>query len=170
MYRGALVQARCRRARIRSARTWCHLKPLTAALTALALLPACVGPSRTTEDYQRKVANSAEAAISAVESALLTVEVADDQRDVPPYVSLRLSEDEEAIAAVETAFGAVQPPDPELDALRSETLATIGNAADLLEELRIAAYRAELERLPEIAEELEEPLDHLRHLMEIAPT
>lgn len=130
----------------------------------------CVGPSRTTSDYQRKVANSAEAVISAVESALMTVEVAADGRAPAPYVSLRLSESEETSASVETAFGAVQPPDPELDDLRTETLTVIGEASDVLEELRLAAYRAELHRLPEIAEKLDSPLAELRRLMEIAPT
>jgi len=108
--------------------------------------------------------------VSAVESALLTVEVASDGRAPGPYVSLRLSESEETAASVETSFGAVQPPDPDLDRLRTETLKVIGDAADVLEELRIAAYRNELHRLSEIAEGLEDPLAELRRLTEIAPT
>lgn len=58
----------------------------------------------------------------------MTVEVASDGRAPAPFVSLRLSESEEAAASVETAFGAVQPPDPQLDDLRSETLDAIGDA------------------------------------------
>lgn len=130
----------------------------------------CVGPSRTTSDYQRKVANSAEAVISAAESALLTVEVATEGKASAPFISLRLSESEETAASVEAGFGAVQPPDPRLDELRTETLTVIGDASDVLEELRLAAYRAEIDRLDEIAEELEEPLARLRRLVEIAPT
>lgn len=136
----------------------------------LVFLCACVGPSRTEWDYERKVANSAEAVASAVESALLTVETVQAGKAPPPYVSLRLSESEESVHAVETALGTVEPPDPSLDDLRSEALAVIGDAADVLEELRLAAYRAKLERLPQIATRLEEPLARLRKLMEIAPT
>ncbi len=141
------------------------------ALVLAALVStACVGPSRTTADYERKVANTAEAAASAVESALLTVDAAADGRAPAPYVSLRLSEDEETVASVETAFRAVQPPDSDLDDLRSETLRVVGDASDALEELRLASYRGELHRLPGLARKLHEPLDHLRRLMEIAPT
>ncbi len=133
------------------------------------LAAACVGPSRTSADYQRKVTNSAEAVVSAVESARMTVELARDGRAPAPYVSLRLSESEEAAASVETAFGAVQPPERRLDDLRSATLTVIGDAVDVLEELRVASYRGELDRLPMIAAKLEDPLAHLRRLMEIAP-
>lgn len=141
------------------------------AIVLLAVLSSsCVGPSRTAPDYRRKVANSAEAAASAVESALLTVEAASSERAPSRYVSLRLSEDEETLASVETAFGVVQPPDPGLDDLRSETLATIGDASDVLEELRIASYRGETHRLRELARKLQEPLRQLRHLTEVAPT
>ena len=141
-----------------------------APLVALGLTAGCVGPSRTTEDYQRKIANSAEAVVSAAESALLTVVVAGDGRAPAPYVSLRLSESEETAASVETTFGAVQPPDPALGKLRAETLKVIGQASDVLEDLRLAAYRAELQRLPGIARDLEQPLRHLKRLTEIAPT
>lgn len=139
-------------------------------MVAVGTLSAgCVGPSRTSGDYRRKVANSAEAVVSAIESALLTVEVATDGRAPAPYVSLRLSESEENAASVETGFGAVQPPDPQLDDLRTETLTVIGDASDLLEELRLAAYRGEVSELTGIAEKLAEPLAHLRRLMEIGP-
>ncbi len=141
------------------------------ALAGLIVVAAgCVGPSRTAADYRRKAANSAEAVVSAVESALLTVEVARDGRAPAPYVALRLSEDGESVASVETAFGVVQPPSPKLDSLRSDTLTVIADASDVLEELRIAAYRGELHRLPEIARGLEELLEPLRRLMESAPT
>jgi hypothetical protein len=131
---------------------------------------ACVGPSRTRTDYERKVANNAEAVVSSIESALLIVETTRADKSPGPYVSLHLSEVEESAHAVETALGAVQPPDPALDSLRSEALTTIGDAADVLEELRLAAYRSELHRLPDIARDLQEPLEHLERLMEIAPT
>ncbi len=136
----------------------------------MLLAPACVGPSRTAGDYERKVANTAEAVISAAESALLTVEVVADGRAPAPYVSLRLSESEETVGSVESSFGAVQPPDPDLDALRAETLAAVGDVGDVVEELRLAAYRAEFDRLPGIAKKLREPLSHLDRLMRIAPT
>lgn len=135
-----------------------------------ALAGGCVGPSRTTSDYERKVANSAESMVSAIESALLTIEVAADGRALAPYVSLRLSESEESADAVETALAAVQPPGPAVDDLRSHALTVIGDATDVLEHLRVTAYRGGLDRLPSIARELDEPLRELRDLMEIAPT
>lgn len=144
---------------------------ITMFLVAAAISgAACVGPSRTRSDYERKVANSAEAVVSAIESALLTIDVAADGRAPAAYISLRLSESEETAASVETALTAVQPPDRALDDLRRDALTAIGDASDVLEELRLAAYRAELHALPRIAGELERPLQRLRRLMEIAPT
>ena len=140
------------------------------ALILVLIGAACVGSSRTHEDYKRKIASSAEAMVSSVESALLIVETTEAGKSPGPYVSLHLSEVEESAHAVETALGAVQPPDPALDTLRDEALTAIGDAADVLEELRLAAYRSELHRLPEIARDLREPLRRLELLMEIAPT
>lgn len=164
------MSRRSSRRRFDIERVWKTRRRVGTAVVAAVLTAGCVGPSRTASDYQRKAANSAEAAVSAIESALLTVEVARDGRAPAPYVSLQLSESEESVASVETAFGAVQPPGGALDDLRSETLTALGDASDVLEELRIAAYRAELHRLHEIARELEDPLGRLRRLMEIAPT
>lgn len=142
----------------------------SAAVVAGLLSLSCVSPSGSVEDYERKVANTAEAAASAVESALLTVEAASDGRAPSRYVSLRLSEDEETVASVETAFGAVQPPDPRLDDLRAVTLTVLADASEVVEELRIEAYRGDLHRLPALARKLHDPLQRLRRLMEIAPT
>jgi hypothetical protein len=133
----------------------------------MSLTVSCVGPSRTIEDYRRKVAQSAEVVLSAVESARLTVQVAEDGRAPGPYVSLRLSESEETVSSVETALGAVQPPDPELDALRRKTLSEIGHVSEVLEELRLAAYRGRLRGLSEIAAGLDAPASELRGLMEL---
>ena len=139
-------------------------------LIVIVVATSCVGPSRTQSDYERKVANTAQAVVSSIESALRTVEVAADQLAPSRYVSLHLSETEEGVSAVETGFGAVQPPDPHLDELRAEVLTVIGQASDVLEELRIAAYRGQLDLLPELAGGLKEPLKRLRGFMEIAPT
>ncbi len=147
-----------------------RLRVIVVLCLIVGTIAACVGPSRTGDDYRRKVANSAEAVVSAIESALLTVDTTEANKAPPPYVSLRLSESEESAHAVETTLGTVQPPDPSLDELRKEALSVIGDAADVLEELRLAAYRSERERLPEIARDLQEPLARLRELMEIAPT
>ncbi len=144
-----------------------HHRYLTLAGLAIAMTVAasCVGPSRTIHDYKRKVANSAEAVVSAIESALLTVQVADDGRAPAPYVSLRLSESEEAVASVESSLSAVQPPHHRSDDLRSEALALIGEASDVLQELRVASYRGELQRMPATAQRLAQPLAGLRRLM-----
>lgn len=142
---------------------------LVVAVLAIAS-GACVGPSRTQSDYERKIANSAEAAVSTIESARLTVATVQAAKSPPRYIALRLSESEETAHAVETALGSVQPPDAGLDDLRTQALTALSDAADVLEELRIAAYRGELERLPGIAKGLEDPLARLRELMEIAPT
>ena len=144
-------------------------------MVALAVLLAlvasgCVGPSRTDADYRRKAANAAEAMVSIAESTRLTVEVASDGRGPGPYVSLRMREAETSADGVIASFAAVQPPSTSADRVREELLRVLEDTSSVVADLRIAAYRNELDRLPELAEPLEELVPRLEHFMEIAPT
>lgn len=134
----------------------------------MTVMPACVGPSRTDADFRRKAANSAEAMLSSIRAARLTVEAAD--RAPAPYVSLRLSESEATADSVITSFASVQPPSASADRLRSELLRQMHAASTVLAELRIAAYRGELDRLEDIAEPLSGIDRRLLRFMKIAPT
>lgn len=138
---------------------------------ALVLVFAgCVGPSRTDGDFRSKTAESAQMMISLIETARLTAEVAGQGKASPPYVSVQLSEAETDAASVITAYSSVQPPSRSADRLREEALAAFDAAHGHLEKLRIAAFRAELEKLPQIAEPLGETVKRLERFGEVAPT
>lgn len=140
------------------------------AAVLVAAGAACVGPSRTDDDYRRKAAESAQAMASAVETARLATELAARGRAPPPYVSVVMQESESAGHSIATGFGVVQPPTDRARRLRRDALDLFGRVNAVLGELRIAAYRGELGDLPRIAEPLERLGGELRRLMEPAPT
>lgn len=136
----------------------------------LVVAPACVGPSRTDADYREKVANSAETARSAVETARLVAGVAGRGRAPGAYTSRALSDAEGVLDSVSTQLGAVQPPTRAASALRARVLALLGDCRSVVAELRIAARRGERARLPRIARPLAGLSARLRDLEGLAAT
>jgi hypothetical protein len=129
---------------------------------------SCVAPAVTEEDYRDDVSSTASAMASVAESALLTVDVGARGAAPRAYLSLRLTESERDARSITTAFGSVQPPSPALDRLRAAILDRLDLVATLIEELRIAARRGELTRLPEIARPLGRATVELRRIAEQA--
>ena len=143
---------------------------IAATLITAGFLGGCVGPSRTDGDYKRKTAESAEVMISLVESARLVSKLGAEGKAFAPYVSLQLSEAETDAGSVITAYASVQPPSRSADRLRSEALDVLDAAHAQLEELRIAAFRAELDELSELVEPLADIVERLKRFEDIAPT
>lgn len=141
-----------------------------AAAVLLVLAPACVGPSRSDRDYRRKAAESAQAMVSTVETARLAAEVAADGRGAPPYIAVVMRESETAAQSIVTSFSVVQPPSESARRLRREVLTVLEQASSSIGELRIAAYRAELETMPEVSKPLDDLVGKLRRVMDLAPT
>jgi hypothetical protein len=139
------------------------------AAVALALLAALltgcvqtVSPARTFDDYEHKAKNTAEAVLSAVETARLTARVASDGDAFAPYVSVSMSESEQGAAHAQGVFESIQPPDAQSDRLRDELSKLCTKASDVLAELRISARRGELHRLAEKAR----PLRRVSHRLD----
>lgn len=124
------------------------------ALVVLGLVAGCAGSSRTDEDYRRKAANTAEAAASAVNTALLGVRAAGKDRVTGPYISVLLGEAESDLLAVQSTFETRQPPSAKADAVRDRLGRVLTDAADALADVRIAARRGAVRSLPETAEAL----------------
>ncbi|GAB2757034.1 hypothetical protein GCM10027072_64040 [Streptomyces bullii] len=85
------------------------LTVLLAFAVSTALLAGCVGPSWSETDYSEKVANTAEVARSAVQTARPVVEAADDGKAPGPHTATALSDAETALTSIATHIGAVQP-------------------------------------------------------------
>jgi hypothetical protein len=119
------------------------------ALAAVVLLAGCAGSSRTDEDYRRKAANTAEAAASAVNTALIGVRAAGKGNVTGPYVSSLLGEAETDLLAAQSTFESRQPPSVKADAVRDRVGKVLEDAADALADVRIAARRGVVRDLPE---------------------
>jgi hypothetical protein len=115
-----------------------RLVVLALASTALT---ACVGPSRTDDDYHRKAGNTAEAMRSAVESGRLVADLVLHDRAFGPYASIAASEAEQAAGGVQAAFDSVQPPSKAADEVRASLDPLLQEAAGALADLRIAVRR-----------------------------
>ena len=78
-----------------------------------------------------------------------------------PYVSVLISEQEEALSGLQGTFGSIQPPSSRADALRDELQQLLSEALDHVTDVRIAARRGELPALARIAEPLADDSDAL---------
>jgi hypothetical protein len=116
-------------------------------LTLLLLLsPACVAPARSTEDFEHKAVDTAEAVLSSVQTGLLVTHVA-RERAFGPYVSVALSDAEAGAASATATFLSLQPPEAESDEVRAELSALLDQSDDALSRARIAARRGDLDAL-----------------------
>jgi len=129
-----------------------------AAVAALAVSAGgCVrtiSPARNFDAYEHKAKDTAESALSAVQTARLGARVGTDGDAFGPYVSVLFSEAEEGASKAHATFDSVQPPDDHSDRLRRQLGVLLTEADDHLGNLRIAARRSELDRLAHLAEPL----------------
>ncbi|MDG9715614.1 hypothetical protein [Streptomyces sp. DH24] len=139
-------------------------------LTLVVALSACVGPSRSETDYQEKVANTAEAARSAVQTARLVVDAAEEGRALGPYTARALSDAETALDSVATHIGSVQPPTTHSTALRSRVTSVLEDCRAALADLRIAARAGRFGELGRLAEPLPRLAARLQRLEGLRPT
>jgi len=124
-------------------------------------------PARTFDAYELKAKDTAESALSSVETARLAARVATDGKAFGPYVSVMLSETETAVGEVQTTFSGYQPPDARADHVRSKLDRLLNDAADHLADLRIAARRGQLHRLDRLAAPLASVAGQLRRFLAV---
>jgi hypothetical protein len=129
---------------------------IAAALVA-AGLAGCVSvtsPARTEQAYALKASATADAIRSAVETADKTARAAGRGRLTAPLTSVLLSEAESGAGGAEATFAGLQPPSDASEELRQRLLDLADEVGDVLTDLRIAARRAQLEDLPDLARDL----------------
>ncbi len=120
-------------------------------LVALVAMAGCTGPVRSDGVYASKAAATAEAAAAAVETAQLAVQEAAAGKLFGRSVAQTLAEAASDAGDVQASFDAIQPPDGQADALRSQLGGLLGPAVSTLEDLRIAARRDDVAQLPRLA-------------------
>jgi hypothetical protein len=104
-------------------------------------------PARTADDYGHKAKDTAQSVLSSVQTARLVARAGTDGDAFGPYVSVVLSESEDAVAKAHDSFDRVQPPDSRSDRVRARLGRLLDRSSDLVSRLRISARRGELERL-----------------------
>jgi hypothetical protein len=122
---------------------------LVLVVVAVALIVGLkpMTPARTKDDYSHKAKDTAQSVLSAVQTARLAARVGTRGDAFGPYVSVVLSESEDAAAKAQGSFDRVQPPDDWSDATRAHLGRLLDRSNEVLSRLRISARRSELERL-----------------------
>ena len=123
-------------------------------VAVVLLAGACTGPVRSSPVYESKAGQTAEVAASAVQTALLAVDAAKDDKAYGRYLTQVLVEAEEDAGSTQGTFDAIQPPDDRADELRASLDDLLSEATDTLSDLRIAARRGRFAELPELAKPL----------------
>jgi chromosome segregation ATPase len=128
---------------------------------ALAL-GGCVGHARTTPAYRGKASLTADAAISALQTAKLTVDISAKGNMLGRYGETVLSQAEDDFGSVQAQFDSIQPPNTkEADDLRSRLDDLLSQGSDMLSQLRILSRRAEEKEMEKTAESIPGLVDKL---------
>jgi ABC-type uncharacterized transport system auxiliary subunit len=108
---------------------------------AAATLSACAEPSSDYGDYRAKVKQSAKDAQSALATAQLMADEVLRGRTTLAYADTVVSDAENDVSAVQTAFDTRQPPDTVSIKLRNEFDNVLQSATTAAQDLRIAVRR-----------------------------
>ena len=125
----------------------------TIALVLLAAT-ACVAPARTFDAYEGKAVDTADSALSAVETGRLAATTAGEDHSFATTLSVVLGDAESDASGARDIFESIQPPDAPSDELRTQLDAILDRAVDGLSRLRITARRGETSSLPRLARPL----------------
>jgi hypothetical protein len=112
--------------------------------TLLFSSAGCVGNAATTPAYRGKAHLSAEAAVSALQTAKLAVDTSAKGNLLDTYLEIVLSQAEDDLGTVQQQFDSIEPPNSvEADRLRDRLDALLTRGTGVLADLRIAARRDE---------------------------
>jgi hypothetical protein len=117
---------------------------------------ACVAPARTYDAYEGKAADTADSALSAVQTGRLAAATAGEDHSFATTLSVVLEDAESDASGARGTFESIQPPDARSDELRTQLDAILDRAVDDLSRLRISVRRGEISALPRLAQPLVE--------------
>jgi hypothetical protein len=123
----------------------------TTLLTVVVAAGGCTGPVRSDGVYASKAAATAAAARSAAETAQLAVREAAQGELFGPSLAQTLAEAASDAGDAQSTFDAIQPPDGRADGLRGQLDGLLAPAVSTLDDLRTAARRGQVARLPGLA-------------------
>jgi hypothetical protein len=115
---------------------------------------ACVAPARSFDAYEGKAVDTADSALSAVETGRLAAVTAGDDDSFATTLSVVLADAESDASGARSIFESIQPPDARSDRLRTQLDAMLDRAVDDLSRLRVTVRRGEISALPRMAQPL----------------
>src|SRR3954447_7462883 len=121
----------------------------------IVLLGGCsphpVGPARTFGKYQGKAVTTAESALSSVETVRLAAQLGHRGRAPGPFLSVLVSEQEDALTGTRATFASIQPPGAHADMLRQQLSELLDSSVRHVAAVRIAIRRGQTGRLSTVA-------------------
>jgi hypothetical protein len=121
----------------------------------------CSLPATTLEAYRSKAIDAAEEVASQARTAILTAELARQDRLLATAVAVQLKEAEGAASALVESFASVQPSDARADRLRARILPLLERASDAITRMRFEAKRDHTAALLRLGSSLIEPTEVL---------
>ena len=126
----------------------------TTITLVLLAATACVAPARSFDAYEGKAVDTADSALSAVETGRLAADTAGRDDSFATTLSVVLADAEADASGARDIFESIQPPDARSDELRSQLDSLLDRAVDGLSRLRITVRRGEISALPRVAQPL----------------
>jgi hypothetical protein len=124
-------------------------------IVIVVALTGCVGPARTTATYEGKALRTARDSLSALQTALLSVQTSQRGRMMQPYLETVQSESEDAFSSIQATFDSIQPPNTATaDKLRQSLDVLLADGADEMAQSRILARRQATAKLAAQARKL----------------
>jgi hypothetical protein len=125
-----------------------------------------VGPARTEAKYEGKAVTTAESALSAVNTVRIAARSATRDHAFGPYLSVLISEQEEALSRLQGTFDSIQPPGAKTDELKDELDQLLSDGLDHMTDVRLAVRRGGLGSLADTARPLAEDAKKLEAFTE----
>jgi ElaB/YqjD/DUF883 family membrane-anchored ribosome-binding protein len=144
---------------------------VAAALACALLTASCVGPATTVSAYQGKAVHTVEAAISEMQTVVLTTNAYLKDRLWYAYAEAVVSKAEDNLSSVQSQFDSIQPPhSTKSDQLRATVDRMLSAAVSTLGDLRISLRRHEHHHLAELSDRLKKMGESLQQYdRKIAP-
>jgi hypothetical protein len=121
----------------------------------------CSLPATTFEAYRSKAVDAAEEVASQARTAILTAELARQDRLLASAVAVQLEDAETTAVGAAERFALVRPPDARADRLRARILPLLERASDAITRMRFEAEREDMAALRHLRSSLSEPTEVL---------
>jgi hypothetical protein len=128
--------------------------------------PGCAPPPSSDSAFRSEAQQSAEAMVSELRTTLVATQTQLDDNAWWRYTDVVVTEAETAAGTIEETFTSLQPPSHGIEPLYDETSRSLGDAADLLTEMRVAVRWRDTARIRSLRPQIDRAADELETLEE----